>query len=116
MKGKATEDFCADPTAPNPNPNAGLRTRSTKAVDNWTDLEWLAMQDYLDDTEKLSLATAHRVDLAIEKEFPGAPKGKVLEKWKAYLRQVKHVSAQVLKQVENDIECVIRFASWLGIG
>ncbi|KZV85312.1 hypothetical protein EXIGLDRAFT_841558 [Exidia glandulosa HHB12029] len=103
LKGKATEDFCAKSTDAVKNTNAGLQKRPAEST--YTDLEWLAMQNYLDKTESMSIQTAERVDNKIHELFPHAPRGKVAEKWKAYLEKVKLITAEVKEKVDNEIEC-----------
>ena len=59
-----------------------------------TDLEFLAMENYLTRTQGMSMQTAREVDQEIKAQFPTAPTG-VVTKWTAYLLQVRLAAAAV---------------------
>ncbi|KZV85474.1 hypothetical protein EXIGLDRAFT_255803 [Exidia glandulosa HHB12029] len=81
IKGPATQAFLAA------NPHAlhdildakpGERVHVTwgpNAVTGTTDLEWLAFEDYLKQTESRTKSVAAKMDLAIQRNFPGADAG-----------------------------------------
>ncbi|KZV85332.1 hypothetical protein EXIGLDRAFT_753385 [Exidia glandulosa HHB12029] len=92
VKGTATEKFSLQ---------KGILTGKPKATT--TDLEWLAMEDYLTKTASISHAIAKKLDDEIEAQF-GVKGTHVADKWNKYMAAVKLIAVKAKSDLNSDVK------------